>query len=138
MMMNRLGIGDLEDETFIDYMRRQPEWVKSGSGLGAKLSIEYDGSIHKLRLNKRAAMNYSTPFELACRLDSLPIICAGATEKFENGKQRALYPTDIFSYYVSRFLLRHAENKMNRESGFELRASPIEMLHDKFRFLNTL
>lgn len=35
-----------------------PEWVKSGSALGAKAVFQIDDEVFKTRLNKRAAMNY--------------------------------------------------------------------------------
>lgn len=63
--MHGLGVGTIEDETFEHFCERSPEWVKSGSALGSKLKFRIDKTKEtKLRLNKRGAMNYSTPIEL--------------------------------------------------------------------------
>lgn len=62
------------------------EWVKSGSALGAKMEINIEKKKNKLRLNKRASMNYILPEEVQKSVTSWPVAFAGSTEKFENGK----------------------------------------------------
>lgn len=85
--MTALDVGKIEDESFYEYLRRSPEWVKSGSALGAKLDFRLTKTTKvKMRLNKRAAMNYSEPTELANRLYTMPVMCAGSAAKFENAK----------------------------------------------------
>jgi len=52
------------NETFFEFITRMPEWVKSGSALGAKAEFLIGGEKWKARLHKRAAMNYMEPKEL--------------------------------------------------------------------------
>jgi len=78
-----------------------PEWVKSGSALGAKNKMSIGNSIMNrnnkkltIRLNKRGAMNYTEIKEIKDEISSWPVNYAGSTVKYENGKNRALYPVD--------------------------------------------
>lgn len=101
-----MKISELDTESLGRFLSRMPEWCKSGSALSAKLKVKIDGKDKNLRLNKRGAMNYLLPDEITSRLNSLPMMFAGSADKFENGKQRALYPTDIVNYILCSYLLK--------------------------------
>jgi len=52
------------DDTYQEFMTKMVEWVKSGSALGAKMEFDINKKKNKIRLNKRAAMNYILPEEV--------------------------------------------------------------------------
>lgn len=91
-------------------MEKRQEWCKSGSALSANVTMK-DG--HILRLNKRGASSNLTGEQWSKFLQGLPAIYASAAFKFENGKRRFLYPTDIVHYFIQSFTLHAAEGSLN-------------------------
>jgi len=51
--------------------------------------------------------------------EGMPVMIGSYTMKYENGKNRALYPTDTFSYIMMSYLLKHSEKMMDERLGFE-------------------
>jgi hypothetical protein len=60
-------------------------------------------------------MNYIEVDEFSQRIYQTPLLIAGCALKFENSKNRALYPTALEPYIISSYNLRHYENKMSEK-----------------------
>lgn len=123
----RMSAG-IKFDNLYTHMLKRVEFVKAGSALGAKVKMP-DGK--NLRLNKRASVSHIP----AKMLDTwtqqhTPVLYSSGTLKYENGKNRALYPVDNVHYMLAAYILDKMEPKLTRQYGFEETNSLESILND--------
>jgi len=59
------------------------------------------------------ANNYVETEDIINIIKGTPVQIGSYAKKFENGKNRALYPTDHASYIILSYILKDVENKMD-------------------------
>lgn len=125
-------------ETFRDFLRRRSEWMASGSGGGAQLDVAeiYPDDPHykklaqqgksKVKLSKRGwAENMPIDKLHQALYHRHPREESHASEKFENGKARAIYGVDPFHYVINTYATKGFEEKLHTLRGLEKGASGL-------------
>lgn len=116
-------------ETLKQFYARRHEWVTSGSAAGSTLGgllekrgIKADKAAGKLaneRVNKRVWADH-TPFHvIEAALNGRPVEYAAASEKFENGKARALYGVEPVHYVLNTYCTMGLEAALHHVPGCE-------------------
>lgn len=101
--------------TWHDHCENRHSWLPSGSA-GAKYA-EVDGK--KVRLNKRAYMEQVPIPEMIAWLDTEPKLMASTSDKFEMGKARSLYPTDVVDQCIVGYVIGGLERRFHNIDGIE-------------------
>lgn len=103
-------------ESWPEFINKRHEWVSSGSA-GQHAKVDSDS---KLKLNKRGALEKYKASELIKWRDIEPKITASCSDKYESGKARALYGTDLQDYVIITHVIGKIETKMHRIDGVEM------------------
>lgn len=122
------------EESLLTFVKRRHEWVVSGSAGRIKLIIPKASSLHdhkesedkRIRADKRAVLESLTLDEIMEMLNTEPIEFAVASEKFENGKARAIYAVEIIHYIYNSFCTQSLEERFHCVDGFEKGLSGIK------------
>ena len=117
----------IDEVSWGDYIRTAQTWLTAGSVGGAK--ITYSGSnddnpLPRGSLNKRVLMEHIPLSKFADWLtEQKPEVIASASEKWENGKGRAIYGTMLTDYLIFGYVLSLTEPMMAQIDGCETGAS---------------
>lgn len=109
-------------ESWPDFVSRRHEWVASGSSGGHKvdykdLGVDKEG---KVSVNKRIWAETITQQELVSYLHTAkPKEHAKASEKYENGKSRAIYGVDPWHYSINTYVTQGMEERLFKVEGLE-------------------
>lgn len=129
-------------EGFEEFYERRHEWVASGSAGGTRLSDQQlaaakaanhaiSSSVSNKRLSKRAWAEM-TPFSaVKAVFAAAPFEHATASEKFENGKSRAIYGVEPFHYVISSYATKGMEGRLNQVDGIEKGCNPTNVSKDE-------
>lgn len=98
-----------------NFCKDRHSWLTSGSA-GAKY-LEAEGQ--KIRLNKRSYMETIPISEMVSWLDDEPIIRAIGSEKYEMGKARAIYGTEVKDQAITAYLLTPLEPRLHNIEHIE-------------------
>lgn len=126
------------DEDLSSFYKRRHEWMSSGSAAGYSLGKMLgdrctDPELAKMRINKRVWADH-TPFNVIKQaLEGKPIEMASASEKFENGKARALYGVEPIHYIINTYATRGLEGRLKRVEGCEKGSSVYELFFNEKR-----
>lgn len=132
-------------ETMPDFLLRRAEWMASGSSGGGTIMLSDIPSYVK-RQAKRGNRNVNERVKVAKRAwaetvpmsklvdefrHGLPREAAQASEKFENGKSRAIYGVEPIHYIINTYATKGFEEKLHNVPGLEkgvtgLRQSQLE------------
>lgn len=118
------------------FVQRRHEWIASGSASGAKLDVTnliQEGSSKGARapkllhINKRAwgEMTRATSIVDYLRKER-PREHAVASEKFENGKSRAIYGVDPWHYAINTYATVGMEERLHKVNGLEKGATGLK------------
>lgn len=122
-------------EPLSDFIARRHEWVTSGSSGGFRSNVVVRrgakglGSVVQLqaKVSKRA---WSETLKLEDVLEALwvskPAEVATASEKYENGKARAIYGVDPMHYVINTYATKGFEERFHLVPGLEKGASGAE------------
>ncbi|QIJ56903.1 RNA-directed RNA polymerase, partial [Scaphoideus titanus toti-like virus 1] len=114
-------------ESFRDFWERRHEWIASGSSGGYSLDVtKVDGSKSHPRVKgmKRAWAEGTTYEQVRAHLeDKVPVELARASEKYENGKARAIYGVNPFHYTINTYATKGFEERLHILDGLEKGAS---------------
>nr|UHS72436.1 MAG: putative RNA-dependent RNA polymerase [Totiviridae sp.] len=114
-IMRQLVKSDQRWPTWREFCMDRHSWLTSGSA-GAKY-IKVKGQ--KVRLNKRSYMETISINDMEKWLDEVPAIYAIASEKYEMGKARAIYGTEVADQAIMSYLLTVLEPKLHEIDGIE-------------------
>lgn len=116
--------------TFRDFYARRHEWVASGSSSGYRLPKDARlGKASGITANKRAwAEAHSVEHMQAYMLDRAPTELATASEKFENGKSRAIYGVCPEHYVINTYVTQGMEERLHKVPGLEKGATGLQEL----------
>lgn len=109
-ILRELRINVKSYKTFDEFIKLRQAWVPNGSTGGYYQNV--DGI--KVRLNKRAAMEQETFDHMRTWLSSTPKIVAHGSEKFEPGKGRPIYGTNIEEQTIAHYLITPIERAMSK------------------------
>ena len=96
-------------------LRSRQAWLAAGTVGGAKIEYESkeDNQVPTGSANKRVLFEYLSHGMLSTLLDEgEPQLLACASDKFENGKDRAIYGTMIQDYVIFSYILRGLESRL--------------------------
>lgn len=106
------------DLTYEQFLATANDWLASGAAPGA--SVIMQGSPNPVRVGKRGWAEMTPPATIARHLHRHPPQeFAVASEKYENGKSRALYGVEPYHYMHSTFATRGLEERLHRADGIE-------------------
>lgn len=113
-------------ESFSQFYQRRHEWVTSGSASGTNLGklvptsvADLPSDIRSERVTKRVWADH-TPFHvIRAALKGRPAEKASASEKYENGKSRALYGVEPVHYVINTYATIGMEGAMHHVPGCE-------------------
>lgn len=115
-------------EPLSEFIQRRHEWVASGSSAGSRSQISIcrgrEGKGDKvnevIKVSKRA---WSETLTLANVLEALwdtaPREVAHASEKYENGKARAIYGVEPMHYVINTYATKGFEERLHLVPGLE-------------------
>lgn len=111
-------------ENMSDFYRRRHEWMASGSSGGFKLKLNPTASkklkTDTIRASKRA---WAESTSLAQVIEELyvgkPKEVAHASEKYENGKARAIYGVEPMHYVINTYATKGFEERLHMIDGLE-------------------
>lgn len=120
-------------ETFAEFCQRRNEWVVAGSGGGVKIAVpktsilirdsdcnkvQHSDGYH-IRVDKRAYLEALDLKEMLKFLDLEPFEHAIASDKWENGKARAIYGVHIIHYIINTYCTYGLEERFHAVEGLE-------------------
>jgi len=112
----------IERKEWNEYVASAQNWLSAGSVGGAK--IEYpDLAEHPLppgTLNKRSFLEHVPASVMKDLLKTTPEVVATASEKFENGKERAIYGTAMVDYLAFGYILSGIDSNMTHMPWCEM------------------
>lgn len=112
-----------------EFLDRRNEWLASGSAGNYKLDIE--GVQH--RVSKRVWAEQVPKKDIIDHLECTPPIeVAVASEKYENGKSRAIYGTDNLHYMHSSYVTFGLEETLHKIEGVEKGTKGLEDIYNEF------
>lgn len=114
-IMRELVADTQMQESYPEFVRKRQMWVSSGSTGGE--SFELDGKKH--RACKHTFFETIPAAEMDTWIETEPIIQATASEKFEMGKDRAIYGTEVLSYVLMSYCIMLAERRLYTVDGVE-------------------
>lgn len=111
-------------EDLSSFWARRSEWVSSGSASGATINLKTGrsgaGAERKFRLTKRGWAENASEGELLSKLYvEQPREHAIASEKYENGKARAIYGVDQWHYVINTYATKGFEERLHLIPGLE-------------------
>lgn len=121
-------------ESWPDFVSRRQEWAASGSSGGAYvdiqgLAIQGKGTLKgtRAKVGKRGYLE-STPTQTIVNAlyYKSPAEMATASEKFENGKARAIYGVEPLHYCINTYATKGLEERLNQVRGLEKGLSGIK------------
>lgn len=127
-------------ETMHDFLLRRAEWMASGSSGGGSLNLAdipsyaarqrkrgHDCSTTKVKIAKRAWAETVPMADLIREFRTgLPREAAQASEKFENGKSRAIYGVEPIHYIINTYATKGFEEKLHNIQGLEKGVTGIQ------------
>lgn len=127
-------------EPWSNFVERRHEWIAAGSAGGTHFDASpavapnRDGtSSHtgtkrtKIHVSKRVWGETITAQELVSYLDNAaPLEAATASEKFENGKSRAIYGVDPWHYSINTYATSGMEERLHQVPGLEKGATGLK------------
>lgn len=117
-------------ETFANFYGRRQEWIASGSSAGYRLpNTPSNGQFAGMPVNKRVWAE-NTPLRHVQKFmaETKPIELATASEKFENGKSRAIYGVVPEHYVINSYVTAGMEERLHLIEGLEKGASGLAEL----------
>ena len=105
----------LEDYSWDTHIRSHQAWLAAGTVGGAKIEHynKEDNPVPAGAANKRILFEYLSNGMLSTLIDEgEPQLLACASDKFENGKDRAIYGTMIQDYVIFSYILRGLESRL--------------------------
>lgn len=99
-----------------EFVTNRQTWVSSGSTGGKKMKLN-DGT--EVRLNKHAYYETLKVEDMLPWLEQEPEMVARASEKYEMGKARAIYGTDVVDYAIASYALDKIEEFLYNVNGVE-------------------
>lgn len=124
------------NEDFESFWSRRHEWIAGGSSSGYTVDVRdaNTGGIVQsgIKGQKRAWAEGTTFATVDDALNGRPAEIARASEKFENGKARAIYGVDPIHYTINTYATKGFEERLHNIPGLEkgasgLRAVQLEM-----------
>lgn len=120
------------------FFARRHEWIASGSSSGAKTALSPRASsalgADKIKVSKRAWAESITLDQVKkVMYDQLPTEVAHASEKYENGKARAIYGVDPMHYVINTYATKGFEEKLHNIPGLEKGATGAEQASLEYR-----
>nr|WGU15425.1 RdRp [Sogatella furcifera toti-like virus 2] len=117
-------------ETFEDFYKRRHEWIASGSSAGYRLPhARALGNLAGLPANKRVwAENHGLEYMQQFMIENKPVELATASEKYENGKSRAIYGVVPEHYVINTYVTKGMEERLHLVPGLEKGASGLPEL----------
>lgn len=126
-------------ETYSAFTLRRAEWMASGSSGGATLDLNNIPSYksrqgasnsgqpgRKVKIGKRAWAEQVPHSELLSAFRSTkPAEAAQASEKYENGKSRAIYGVEPIHYLINTYATKGFEEKLHTIPGLEKGATGL-------------
>lgn len=114
-------------ETFSSFYARRQEWMSSGSSAGFKIAnpslTSHSGADPRnatLRAGKRAWAEATTYAEVrAAMAEAVPREYAKGSEKYENGKSRAIYGVEPLHYVINTYATKGLEERLLNVPGLE-------------------
>lgn len=117
-------------EPFTNFWRRRSEWIASGSSGGYAVQVKlHDGKEVRVPVNKRAwGENVKESQILSYLYHKRPREEAVASEKYENGKSRAIYGVCPEHYVINTYVTKGMEESLHKVAGLEKGASGLQEL----------
>lgn len=119
------------------FIRRRHEWIASGSSAGHKLQL---GPLAKqvvgedsIKISKRAWAEGITLADVIVALKAPPKEVAHASEKYENGKSRAIYGVEPMHYVINTYATKGFEEKLHLIPGLEKGLSGAQQANAEIR-----
>lgn len=113
------------DESMHDFLMRRHEWTASGSAAGAKVIVEG----RTFKANKRTLLESKSAAEWEGIIRAKPPEeFATFSNKFEPGKERALYGVEPLHYIISSYVTKGMEERIRLVDGGEKGLTGIEQL----------
>lgn len=117
-------------QSWEEFVRDRQTWVSSGSTGGKKMKMN-DGTT--VRLNKHAYLESLKAEDMVPWLDSEPIMVARASEKYEMGKARAIYGTEVEDYSIASYALAGVEDYLYNIDGVESGLTGLDFMNAMIR-----
>lgn len=117
-------------ETFTQFYARRHEWIASGSSGGHKLPTNpVLGKAGGSTVNKRGwAEDHAECHITQYMIERPPTELATASEKFENGKSRAIYGVMPEHYVINTYVTQGMEERLHKVDGLEKGATGLAEL----------
>lgn len=116
-------------ETLDSFILRRHEWMAGGSSAGHKVVLPSGlttKSNNLVRGHKRSWGEAITVADVRAALyKGKPKEVAHASEKYENGKARAIYGVEPMHYVINTYATKGLEERLNMVPGFEKGASGL-------------
>lgn len=119
-------------KTYIDFLCSSNEWLSSGSAPGAK--IKPPSAANPVSVGKRGWAE-SADFHAISRAiyTQRPVEMAVASEKYENGKGRAIYGVEQLHYMHNSYGTRGLEERFCNVEGLEKGSSGVDQLKNEVK-----
>lgn len=105
-----------KQESYLHFLERRHEWITSGSAAGTSVTVK--GKVY--RANKRVwGETIDAQVEAAKLFNSKPEEHSTASEKYENGKARAIFGTHTDHFSISSYATDGFEENLKDAEGFE-------------------
>lgn len=109
--------------SYAEFLSRANDWLASGSAPGAKVAIkDPKGSdvLVDVKVGKRGWAENIDPLTFSRKIyTDAPVELATTSEKFENGKGRALYGVEPEHYLHSTYATKGLEERLHLSDGLE-------------------
>lgn len=106
-------------ETLEAFVGRRHEWMASGSSAGSKL-VHANEKINGMKISKRAWAESISVKDVREVLEKVePTEVAHASEKYENGKARAIYGVEPMHYVINTYATKGFEERLHLIPGLE-------------------
>lgn len=109
------------------FWARRHEWIASGSSGGFKFNVTgVNKQVHQHVRGLKRAWAENTKFQqIEAAFNGRPVEVARASEKFENGKARAIYGVDPYHYTINTYATKGFEERLHILPGLEKGASGV-------------
>lgn len=122
-------------KNYHDFLKTANDWLASGSAPGA--TVEIPGAKGPISVGKRGWAESIDMYKLSREIyDTKPIEAAVASEKFENGKGRALYGVEQKHYMHSTYATKGLEERLWLVDGLEKGMSGAAQLQGELKRAN--
>ncbi|MEL6802511.1 MAG: hypothetical protein AAFO91_01860, partial [Bacteroidota bacterium] len=120
----------IERKEWDSYVSSAQNWLSAGSVGGAKIEYPTEAE-HPLppgTLNKRSFLEHVPSTVMKNLLSTTPEMVATASEKYENGKERAIYGTAMVDYLAFGYVLSAIDTNMRNMPWCEMGALGYERI----------